>query len=122
MLATAISQANYTHDLIKETGEFVIAFPNEEMGELISEQPGSCSGRDVDEFAEFKIETVKSKHARPPLLQDAVACFECIVRGELTTGDHMIFAGEVLASYISDRYKYGLYNLGDRKFRTIPTE
>jgi len=121
MLATAISQANYTHELIRETGEFVIAFPNEKMGELIR-QTGSCSGRDVDKFSKFKIETVKSKHVRPPLLQDAVACFECILKGELTTGDHTIFAGEVLASYISDRYKHRLYNFGDRKFRIIPTE
>jgi len=40
----------------------------------------------------------------------------------LTTEDQTIFAGEVLASYISDRYKYRLYNFRDRKFRTIPTE
>lgn len=38
-------------------------------------------------------------------MRDAVACFECKVRGKLVTGDHTIFAGEILASYITDKYK-----------------
>ncbi|RLI11812.1 hypothetical protein DRO35_04425 [Candidatus Bathyarchaeota archaeon] len=35
MLTVCISHRNYTHKPIKETGEFVIVFPNEEMVDLI---------------------------------------------------------------------------------------
>ena len=121
MLAVCISYKNYTHELIEETGEFVIVFPNEEMGDLIR-YTGSCSGRDVNKFAEYGIETIKSKYVKPPLIKDAVACFECKVSGKLTAGDHTIFAGEVLASYVSEKYKYRLYNFGEGGFETIPYE
>jgi flavin reductase (DIM6/NTAB) family NADH-FMN oxidoreductase RutF len=113
MLAVSIGHARYTYELIKETGEFVIVFPSEEMRGLI-DPLGSCSGRNVDKFAEYGIEAIKSKHVRPPLIKDSVACFECKVAGELITGDHTIFAGEVLASYISDKYRYRLYNFSGR--------
>jgi len=121
MLAVSIGHGRYTHKLIEETGEFVIAFPNEEMMNLIK-YTGSCSGRDVDKFAEYGIETVKSRYVKPPLIKDAVACFECKVRGKFMTGDHTIFAGEVLASYISEKYRNRLYNFGDGKFMTIREE
>jgi len=119
MLAVSIGHGRYTHKLIEETGEFVIVFPNEEMKEMV-EYTGSCSGRDVDKFKAFGIETLKAKRVKPPLIKDAVACFECKVRGRLVTGDHTIFAGEVVASHISEKYRYRLYNFGNNLFKTIP--
>ena len=118
MLAVSVGHGRYTHKLIEETDEFVLVFPSEGMGSLI-DYTGSCSGRDVDKFADYGIETLRSKHVRPPLIRDAVACFECEVRGKLMTGDHTIFAGEVVASYISEKYKDRLYNFGNGRFRTI---
>lgn len=118
MLAVSIGHPRYTHKLIEETGEFVLVFPNEEMKSLIN-FTGSCSGRDVDKFAEYGIETLRSKYVKPPLIKDSVACFECKVKGKLVTGDHTIFAGEVLASHLSEKYKNRLYNFGDNKFETI---
>jgi len=119
MLAVAIDQSNYTHQLIKETGEFVLAFPSGHMQKVI-EYTGSRSGRDTDKFVECRLETLSSKHVKPPLLKEAVSCFECKLRGKLETGDHTIFAGEVLASYISEKYKDRLYNFGNGRFWTIP--
>ncbi len=119
MLAVSIGHGRYTHKLIEETNEFVIVFPSEKMKDLI-EYTGSCSGRNVDKFAEYGIETIKSKHVKPPLIKDAVACFECKVAGKLTAGDHTIFAGEVLASYISEKYRSRLYNFGNGRFMIIP--
>ncbi|KYH41030.1 MAG: hypothetical protein AYL32_008480 [Candidatus Bathyarchaeota archaeon B26-2] len=121
MLAVSIGHRRYTHKLIEETGEFVLVFPSKGMEGLIN-YTGSCSGRDVDKFSEYGIETLKSKYVRPPLIKDAVACFECKVRGKLVTGDHTVFAGEVVASYVSEKYRDRLYNFGNNRFRTIPGE
>jgi len=124
MLAVSIGHSRYTHELIEEIGEFVLAFPNEEMKDLI-ESTGSCSGRCVDKFANYGIRTLKSKYVGPPLIKNAVACFECKVRGRIITGDHTIFAGEALTCYVSERYKDRLYNFGKgtsghRTLKTIP--
>ncbi|RJS84399.1 flavin reductase family protein [Candidatus Bathyarchaeota archaeon] len=118
MLAVSIGHERYTHKLIEETGEFVIAFPSEGMTDVII-YTGSHSGREVDKFKKCKIRTSPSRFVKPPLIEDAVACFECKVKGKLVTGDHTIFAGEVLASYISEKYKKRLYNFGDNIFRII---
>ncbi|MCW4019714.1 MAG: flavin reductase family protein [Candidatus Bathyarchaeota archaeon] len=118
MLAVSVGHSRYTHRLIEETGEFVLVFPNEEMKGMV-EYTGSCSGRDADKFAEYGIETLKSRHVKPPLIKESVACFECRVRGKLVTGDHTVFAGEVLASYVSGNYEDRLYNFGDGKFQKI---
>lgn len=118
MLAVSIGHTRYTHGLISETGEFVIAFPNQKMGEEI-EYTGSCSGRDLDKFAECNLKPLPSKHVKPPLIKDAVACFECKTGGKLSTGDHTIFAGEVLAAYVSEKYTKRIYNFGDGKFKKI---
>jgi len=124
MLAVSIGHTRYTRQLIEETAEFVLAFPNEAMIDLV-ESTGSCSGRDIDKFANYDIEKLRSKHVGPPLIKDAVACFECKVKGKLVTGDHTIYAGEVVASHISERYKDRLCNFGRRKsgrrvLKTIP--
>lgn len=121
MLAVSIGHGRYTHKLIEETDEFVLVFPNEEMTKMV-EYTGSCSGSDTDKFADFGIETLKSKYVKPPLIRDAVACFECKVRGKFVTGDHTIFAGEVVASHVSERYKDRIYNFGSGTFRTVPKE
>jgi len=117
MLAVSIGHKRYTHELIEETGEFVLAFPNEEMNDLI-DFTGSCSGRNTDKFVEYGIATSESKHVKPPLIKDAVACFECKVKGKFLTGDHTIFA----ASHISEKYSARLYNFGNRVHRIIPSK
>ena len=70
MLAVCISHKNYTHELIEDTGEFVIVFPNEEMEDIIR-YTGSCSGRNVDKFAEYGIETVSYTHLTLPTTERA---------------------------------------------------
>jgi flavin reductase (DIM6/NTAB) family NADH-FMN oxidoreductase RutF len=118
MLAVSIGLERYTHNLITETGEYVVVFPSEKMKNLI-DYAGSCSGRDVNKFTEYGIRTMQSKYVRPPLIKDAVACFECKVRGKLLSGDHTIFAGEVLASYVSEKFRDRLYNFGNGIFDRI---
>lgn len=114
MLAVSIGLGRHTHKLIEETGEFVLAFPNKEMKDLV-EYTGTSSGRDIQKFPAFNIETAEPKLVRPPLIRNAVACFECRVRGRLVTGDHTIFAGEVLVSHTPEEYRHRLYNFGRRE-------
>jgi len=40
---------------------------------------------------------------------------ECRVVGALLTGDHTLFAGEILAAYVTEEDKKILFNLGPDK-------
>jgi flavin reductase (DIM6/NTAB) family NADH-FMN oxidoreductase RutF len=114
MIAISVGKTRYSQKLISESREFVLAFPSEEMGKEVL-YCGTHSGRDVDKFKETGLVAVPAKKVRPPLIEGCVANFECRVVGEIETGDHTIFVGEIVAAHVSEEKKRRLYNLGDYK-------
>ena len=110
LFAVALWKKGHTHKLIRQSKEFVVAVPNKELIKAI-EFFGSRHGDKVDKFKKTKIETSKAQHLKSPLLKDATINLECKLRKEVDSGDHIIFIGEVLASYINEDKKV-LLNLG----------
>lgn len=115
MIAISVGKTRYSHKLISQSREFVVAFPSEEMAKEVL-YCGTHSGRDVDKFKETGLVAVPAKKVRPPLIEGCVANFECKLVGEIETGDHTIFVGEIVAAHVSEGKKTRLYNLGDYTF------
>ena len=115
MLAVSIHPRRHTHKLLAEAGEFVIAFPSAQQGAAVR-YCGSHSGRDVDKIAETDLETLAAVEISTPLLAGAVANFECRLAGQLETGDHTIFAGEVVAAHVDDDAVHRLVNFGEFRY------
>lgn len=101
LLAFAVGHTRYTLGQIRGAKEFVIAFPASTMGMEILYY-GTNSGRDVDKFKETPVRTQPAAEIDCVLVAEAVANFECRLVSELTTGDHVIFVGEVLTSYVNE--------------------
>lgn len=104
MVAISIGKTRYSHQLLTEAGEFVFAFPGEDLAEQVLFL-GTNSGRTVDKFKEANLTPVAAKSVKPSLIGECVVNLECKVVGSLDTGDHTIFAGEVLTSWLSDKKK-----------------
>lgn len=51
-IAIAVNKANYTHDMIKKTGEFNVSVLTTDVPFKVFQQFGFQSGRDVDKFAQ----------------------------------------------------------------------
>lgn len=117
ILGVALWKEGYTHKLIRESKEFVVAVPNLSMKDDI-EYFGSHHGDEVNKFEERNIETIASKYIQTPLLAKATINFECKLYKEVEVGDHFLFLGEVLASYI-DESKKVLLNMGKKDGRRI---
>lgn len=115
MLAISIGFERYTYELVKKQGEFVISMPSEGMSREV-EYFGSNSGRDVDKLKELGTAIEPASKIDNVLLSDATANFECRVTGTLKTGDHMIFAAEIIASHINDAKNPRLYVLAPKQF------
>ena len=111
MAAIAVGKTRYSHELLLETREFVLAYPNSRMGEAAL-FCGTHSGRDVDKFAEADLEPLPAKFVRPPLIKGAVVNFECRVVGTADAGDHTIFIGEILAAHEEPDESEILLNFG----------
>ncbi len=98
MLAISIGLTRYSLKAVRHAGSFVVSLPSTEMAEDAMFY-GTKSGRDMDKIAEFGTKTQPATQIDSVLFADAVANFECKLAGELQTGDHVIFAGEVVASH-----------------------
>lgn len=111
MYAISIGHSRYSHKLISESKEFVLSIPGEDLSEQVL-YVGTVSGRKVDKFKETGLTPVPSKIVRPPLIQECIVNHECNVVGQLNTGDHTIFVGEVLVSWLADEKKQNLSSIG----------
>jgi len=101
MIAVSIAPARFTHDLIANSGEFVLAWPGEELAETTL-FCGTCSGGDVDKIKETGLSIVHGQYVKAPLIQECIANLECRLAGQLTTGDHTIFVGEIMAVWVNE--------------------
>jgi len=117
LFAVSLQKVGHTHKLIRESKEFVIAVPNKELEkELLFF--GTTSGKEVDKFKETGIKTEKAKYIKSPLIKDATINFECKLEREVDSGDHIIFIGRALASYINEGKKV-LLNVGTSEGKRV---
>ena len=110
MMAVSVGFERYTHALLSESEEFVINFPRFDQREAVL-YCGTHSGAEVEKFEETDLETAPASSVDVPLIEDSVASFECEKRGSLDTGDHTIFAGEIVGAHVSEEEEK-LYHLG----------
>ncbi len=113
MVAISVGHTRYSHELISASKEYVLALPGPELAEA-SLFCGTKSGRDTDKVAECDLATYPAKIVKPPLLGGCVSNFEVKVTGEFLTGDHTIFAGEVVAAHVEDETPERVYNFAGK--------
>ncbi len=115
MAAVAVALTRHTHALIEKTGEFALAWAGAGQEEVVR-YAGSHSGRDVDKFARLGLKTRPGVATDVPLPEGCPMVLECRLAGRLLTGDHTIFAGEVLAAHAADPAVANLVNFGSDRY------
>ena len=110
LFAVSLSKRGHTHQLIRQSKEFVLAFPNQEIEKEMLVF-GTTHGNQVDKFMETGLETISAQKIRTPLIKKATFNFECQLTKEVDAGDHLIFIGEVVAAHQNPGKKL-LFNLG----------
>lgn len=116
MLAMSIGRTRHSLAAVRQARQFVISFPATDMTEDLL-LFGTKSGRDLDKLAARGTRTQPATKIDSVLLVDAVANFECVLESELTSGDHVIFVGRVVASHMHrDPVVRRVYSLGNEQF------
>ena len=111
MMAVSVGKNRYSLGVIREAGDFVIAFPSGVQGKETLFF-GTKTGRNADKLDISGISTVPAKKTDCLLLDDAVANFECRLVDEFTTGDHVIFVGDVIAAHVNPDSIERIYTVG----------
>ena len=111
MIAISVAFERFSYNAIRHSKCFTVVFPSEaQANEALFF--GTRSGSDTDKLKEYGTETDPAVKIDSVILQDAVANFECVLEGELATGDHVIFAGRVVASHVNTEQTGRLYTIG----------
>ncbi len=103
LLAISIGKERFTHNIIKNSGEFAVNLLSLEMLNKIV-GCGSVSGKDIDKFRAFSLQKERAKYISSPLIKESFAFIECKVDGSFDVGDHTLFIGRVLRGWIKDEY------------------
>jgi len=112
LMAIAVYKGHYSIGAIRRSKCFTISYPSSKMSDAALFF-GSHSGRDCDKFSEFKkCKTSPAKVIDSVLLDDGVANFECRLLWEKKAGDHIIFVGQVVASYVNIKKTKRLFTIG----------
>jgi flavin reductase (DIM6/NTAB) family NADH-FMN oxidoreductase RutF/rubredoxin len=117
-ISIAVNKANYTHDMIKDTGACNISVISKDASFDLFKHFGFQSGRDVDKFgAEFEEKNYSlAENGIPYITAGTNAYFSLKVEQEVDLGSHTLFICEpefmtVLSDASSCTYEYYQSNI-----------
>lgn len=127
MVGISIAPKRLSHQMIEETGEFVVNVPTMD---IVRETLfcGRISGTVCDKFKEAPLTPLPARKVLSPIIKECVAHLECKVAQTIPTGDHTLFVGEVLAAYVNEgvftktfniKKVKPVYHMGGDDFATI---
>ncbi len=92
-IIAGIAKTHATWQLIDASGAFAAHLVDESQADFVW-RFGLQSSRDIDKFADLQVGTAATGS---PILNDALAWFDCRVETRMDTGDRTVFLAEVLA-------------------------
>ncbi len=103
MCYISVRPERYSHDMIKENGEFVINLTTEKLARA-TDWCGVISGRNRDKFKEMKLTKEKGNFVKAPLIKESPVSVECRVKEIIPLGSHDMFVAEVLSIDADEKY------------------
>ncbi len=91
----------YSYSLIKESGEFVVNVPREDLL-LATDYCGMVSGTRVDKFTKTKLTPVPCEKVAAPMIKECPVNLECKVTQIIEIGAHHMFLGEIITVHIDE--------------------
>lgn len=103
MLSISVRPERYSHDIIEETGEFVVNLVTTKLTRAC-DWCGVRSGRDYDKFKEMKLTEYISQYMDVPAIEESPVNIYCKVMKVEKLGSHDMFIAEVIGVTVDDEY------------------
>lgn len=119
-VSISVSKANYTHDIIAETGEFNVSILSEKATFDIFKHFGFQSGRDVNKFADYPMSIAENGIAY--VTEGANGYVSGKVLQSLDLGSHTMFIADVTGGEILSEDASVTYDYYHKNIKTAPDE
>jgi len=93
-LSLSVRPGRYSHDLIRQCGEFVVNLPAPEQL-LLTDYVGVVTGRKENKIELAGLKLAPGVTVRTPILADCPVNIECVVEQEIALDSHTLFIGRV---------------------------
>lgn len=103
MAYVSIRKSRHSHQIISETGEFVINLTTKDLA-FATDWCGVKSGRDFNKFKEMNLTPVKGEKVSAPIIAEAPINIECKVTQVISQGSHDMFLAEVVHVQASEAF------------------
>ena len=103
MTYISVRPERYSHDIIRDSGEFVINLTTSAMVRTV-DYCGVKSGRDIDKFAVCGLHTQPAEKVTAPLIEECPVSLECKVTESKLLGSHTMFLAEIVGIDVDERY------------------
>ena len=103
MLSISVRSERYSHDIIKDTREFVVNLVTTELTRAC-DWCGVRSGKDHDKFKEMRLTEYKSEFLDTPAIEESPVNIYCKVKKIEKLGSHDLFIAEVVGVTVDDKY------------------
>jgi len=116
-ISIAVNKANFTHDMIKETGLCTISVISQDATFDLFKHFGFRSGRDVNKYADYPKDSYKlDQNGIPYIVAGTNAYFSLKIEQTVDLGSHTLFiceptAMEVLSDVLSVTYEFYQNNI-----------
>lgn len=100
LIGCVVAEANFSHAILRETGEAVLSVPPATLAETVA-AVGNCTGHDTDKFGVYPLTPLPAKLVGPPLLGEAIVNLECRVRDTSAVAAYNMFVLEVVQAWIN---------------------
>lgn len=114
MLSISVRKERYSHDIIAESGEFVVNLVTKELTYAL-DYCGVRSGRDIDKFKEMKLTELELEQVGAPGIAESPVNIACRVTEIKELGSHDLFLAQVVGVTIDEKYMddTGRFHLND---------
>ena len=102
MVSISVRPERFSHDIIKESKEFVINLVNKQLAPL-ADWCGVRSGRKYNKFLETGLTPVRATQVNAPMIEESPVNLECKVTQIIPLGSHDMFLAEVVAVHANEK-------------------
>ena len=118
-ISIAVNKANYTHDMVLETGKFNVSIISEKADFDLFKHFGFQSGRDVDKFADFA-DSARAANGIFYITKGTNAVISAEVEQCIDLGSHTLFIAKVTDLMVLDAASSATYEYYQNNIKPKP--